>query len=778
MFAVSADFQNAYESGAEQDILLTFADGSTIGKSDISITSGGLTITEYMNPDEDYTIGTASMAELKATLLNKNGKFNSFNFAQTFLLQFGVMVNGAFEYIPLGKWIGTRPEKVKTNIIEFTAQDCMKVLEKSAQDMLEGLDYPTTISNIYFYVQDESKLGTYVAVNFSSPVNWVKPVKKHHFRSTDYTYREVTSMVAEATGGYSRIEYSNATAGARHRIKPFETVDYTVGRKGRFALSVSDFPTPRIDRLEVYTSYSDKLVTSGTGNNVYVISDNPLLYAENDDDTAELQPYVDALYGVLSALPEYYPASLRAVGVPWLECGDIITVIDDNNEELVFPIFTKTMTWSGSWMMELENTGGQARQIAPAEQRELENLKKNMFQTDDLWTEIDSYLNTEEGAASITSAVGGKFVEKALETVYSTPSGVTYGFEKTSDGYYTSTNAGIDDSFSYGKLTFNSLEAQTITLQCINHGENNYDYGLISALNSNLSQSNEADTANVLYDFSGESSAEPVVISLDIPAGESFITFKYIKDASVNSESDYFKIKAAGGGYATTAEVSAIIKQEISAFESSITLSAAANGNTGSFTLKSGEAILSVANITFSGLVTFNDLATEGSTMINGSNITTGKINASLVDTSDLIVENVWLKSSIASDTKVLTSEALSSTNLTVRLGVQEDKGWAQYLELYGTVVYLGRPGYIPSSDDNALMFDMANRGVYPKTRGKWVLGGADSYFDSVFVQNAYVKLDVVFSPGTDNESTLWVSSTGKLRFTDKNGDNHTIVDV
>lgn len=232
-------------------------------------------------------------------------------------------------------------------------------------------------------------------------------------------------------------------------------------------------------------------------------------------------------------------------------------------------------------------------------------------------------------------------------------------------------------------------------------------------------------------------------------------------------------------GFVTESDVSSAITQEVSDGIGKLTLAVSNGEKSSTIKLMNDTIQLASKTIQFTGGVVFkSDLSTEGATTINGANITTGKIAASLVDTSDLIVENVWLKSSIASGTKVLTSEALSSTNLTVRLGVQEDKGWAQYLELYGTAVYLGRPGYIPSSDKNALMFDVANMGVYPKTPGKWVLGGADSYLDSVFVQNAYVKFDVVFKPGTNNESTLWVSSSGKLRFTDKNGDNHTIVDV
>ena len=58
----------------------------------------------------------------------------------------------------------------------------------------------------------------------------------------------------------------------------------------------------------------------------------------------------------------------------------------------------------------------------------------------------------------------------------------------------------------------------------------------------------------------------------------------------------------------------------------SITLSASTSGSSSTLTLKAGEATLSSADITFEGMVTFEDLSGSGKSTINGDNITTGKI--------------------------------------------------------------------------------------------------------------------------------------------------------
>lgn len=58
----------------------------------------------------------------------------------------------------------------------------------------------------------------------------------------------------------------------------------------------------------------------------------------------------------------------------------------------------------------------------------------------------------------------------------------------------------------------------------------------------------------------------------------------------------------------------------------SITLSASTSGSSSTLELKAGEVTLSSADITFEGMVTFEDLSGSGKSTINGDNITTGKI--------------------------------------------------------------------------------------------------------------------------------------------------------
>lgn len=84
-------------------------------------------------------------------------------------------------------------------------------------------------------------------------------------------------------------------------------------------------------------------------------------------------------------------------------------------------------------------------------------------------------------------------------------------------------------------------------MQCINSGEANYDYGIISQPNKTLLKSNSDDgtsgSTNVFKNFKGQSSLNPVTITIPLPRGESIVYIKFRKSsASSGNDSLQFKI--------------------------------------------------------------------------------------------------------------------------------------------------------------------------------------------------------------------------------------------
>lgn len=159
-----------------------------------------------------------------------------------------------------------------------------------------------------------------------------------------------------------------------------------------------------------------------------------------------------------------------------------------------------------------------------------------------------------EGNATITVNISGDY-NKTLttEVYYTTPmqytveqiSEATYGFTLNSNEYYESTNKGKSNSYSLCKLVFVATEKNnTLKLECINSGEDPFDFGILSNIDTTLTLSNNIDTTNVYKSFKGQSSTTPVVITYPVATvGEHFIYIKYRKDSSGDRDNDSLQFR-------------------------------------------------------------------------------------------------------------------------------------------------------------------------------------------------------------------------------------------
>lgn len=139
-------------------------------------------------------------------------------------------------------------------------------------------------------------------------------------------------------------------------------------------------------------------------------------------------------------------------------------------------------------------------------------------------------------------------IEDTLITNYTVtkPDSGSYTFALNSNNYYESNNKGVQSSYALAKITFTAPRNDSIfALDCISYGENNYDYGLLSNLDTTLSSNNTVDNSSMLYyNFYGKASTNVVRITYTgITAGEHFIYVKYRKDGSADSGYDSFQFK-------------------------------------------------------------------------------------------------------------------------------------------------------------------------------------------------------------------------------------------
>ena len=100
MLKVSEAFRTAIRNGAPQRALLRFSN-ATFGNSDISITGGGIRLTEIINGDTNLHYGLCSSARLEASIINHNNLLEKFDFGE-FRASLGVLTKS--EKLPYDSW--------------------------------------------------------------------------------------------------------------------------------------------------------------------------------------------------------------------------------------------------------------------------------------------------------------------------------------------------------------------------------------------------------------------------------------------------------------------------------------------------------------------------------------------------------------------------------------------------------------------------------------------------------------------------------------------------
>lgn len=123
-------------------------------------------------------------------------------------------------------------------------------------------------------------------------------------------------------------------------------------------------------------------------------------------------------------------------------------------------------------------------------------------------------------------------------------SGATYNFVLNSNGYYESTNQGKDSTYALCKLVISNPLRKNVFMLYINSGEEDYDYGIVSNLNSKLSLSTTADSS---YSLNCIDSSDTTVKVHPLGAVDGFYYIKYRKDSSDSNGNDSFQFKIVFG---------------------------------------------------------------------------------------------------------------------------------------------------------------------------------------------------------------------------------------
>lgn len=505
------------------------------------------------------------------------------------------------------------------------------------------------------FVYSGTAAGALSAVLSGTPLSagTVEPVGTVNIRLVGGTRRAILISVAAILGG--EIEYSGSKVHLRNHRGSVAYVEL-LGTD-----NVTDVSYNR-DVLAATTAYNIVLgrkTTLSCGDNVH-IKFTPL--------GLDVQTRITAI--------EYNPYNPFEVEI---EVGDYVPDILDT-------------------LQDAENKADSALKTA----RDTKDALSDYAKKSDVSASVDTYINSDEGKASIVASLSGTYVTSDDLNGY---------VEKTElsaeVGAYIDTAAGT--AKIVGNLTGTFVKEDAL---------GNYVQKTELSAEIGAYIDTAAGTAKIVNNLSGTYQKKSDMGSYVTTTTLNTSVAQYIDSSAgkakiISACSGTYVTGGDLAGYAKTSAVTAV-EQSVSDVEAAITLSSSYSNSTIGTNVYALLQLVSNANsssikikadkIDFTGFTTFvkaSDLGAGGTTTIDGGRITTGKISADRVDIGSLKVDTVYGKSS---NTKVV----MTTDTTSVYIGA--DSFSPQYNNIFlaaSSMIYFGQ------SRTSCVCVDMASDSLY-----------------------------------------------------------------
>lgn len=264
---------------------------------------------------------------------------------------------------PLGKFVASKPDKVRSSVISLSAYDGMSKFEIEAMPFFDTLTFPITMWDML------TALCAYCGVEMGavSLINGNKTFEEVPVFDDGLTCREVLAWIAEANCTFARVDrYGNLD------MHWYEDEDYVLMRDDIYDLIEAEYTVKQIEKLQVHCTEEDIGViipaNDATKKNYYEIMDNPMLYGTRD---ADIRPWAQPIYERLIAFERYCPTYIEAESDWTVQAGDIISFEMEDGSSKRFPMMNQTITWKGGTAKTvMDCTGEKTRGQMTAKQRE------------------------------------------------------------------------------------------------------------------------------------------------------------------------------------------------------------------------------------------------------------------------------------------------------------------------------------------------------------------------------------------------------------------------
>lgn len=397
-----------------------------IGEDDVSME--GFQLTTILNPEVDIHYGEAISSEIQLNLL-RTDDVSRIDWRDEITVSLGYEKNNNIIWDVIGTYYGSEPSQLysKTKVITFVGYDKMtKYGQILADDLIANIPFPTT--NYAIMSELETQLG--ITITEEAPRLFEVRLEKGKIPA-GATIRDILAWLAEVNGENAvKSVYADEVKYITYS-KPKYSVDYTLTTDDYFTMDRSDVYVQSVPCL----TFSD---TANTNNNYryppsatgvpYTIVNNPFFIGldNNDKDlVASMTLEYRLTFDNNHDIPSFIPMKVDAIGNYMVEAGDVINIVDEDNNTLPLVIFSRTLTWTGGFLRdEYECTGGTERQEMSSTERELYSVQKIVSNS------ISDNLVTNSKDMAL-SANQGKVLDEKIEgtpTIISNANGTAYQF--------------------------------------------------------------------------------------------------------------------------------------------------------------------------------------------------------------------------------------------------------------------------------------------------------------------------------------------------------------
>ena len=231
------------------------ANGAVIGYKDSNGSSKSVTVSNHM----------------KAQMAKWAGK--GISFINNILRIWQGTTKRTYEFVPLGMFSADRPDVPTVNEIRMTCYDFMQKFEEDLpSDSDLNITYPITFGSLFI------KLCQYAEVQYrtSTFINSTAQITKRLDDFDTATMRDVMQWLAEAAGSVARFDREGYLV-----MDWIRTTEYVIDEHGYKEFNPYWYETKKVTKLYNRASNGEYDNTVGTGDEAYLIQDNPLLKGVN-----------------------------------------------------------------------------------------------------------------------------------------------------------------------------------------------------------------------------------------------------------------------------------------------------------------------------------------------------------------------------------------------------------------------------------------------------------------------------------------------------------------